>query len=176
MQWWKFGLHKKRGISRLAEDLLASQEGLCCMELVKYSISRSIGVLCRLEDYSGLVSSDRTGGSHITVVTQENGRVQLTAIWSDTAMNWGARLYRNTAPLFAGTNTRINAPQCEELACSWPHTQKWDPRWKNSQCLLTAISLEHAFNTTIVALCIVKSVHEIAGCFQSYVRFLLCQR
>jgi hypothetical protein len=28
------GFHKTRGISRLAEDLLASQEGLCSMELV----------------------------------------------------------------------------------------------------------------------------------------------
>jgi hypothetical protein len=29
-----FGFHKTRGISWLAEDLLASQEGLCFMELV----------------------------------------------------------------------------------------------------------------------------------------------
>jgi hypothetical protein len=29
-----FGFHKMRGISWLAEDLLASQEGLCFMKLV----------------------------------------------------------------------------------------------------------------------------------------------
>ena len=133
-------------------------------------------MLCRFENYSGLVSSDTTQGLRTTAVTQENRRVQMTAIWSDTAMNWGARLHRNTAPLFAGTNTRINAPQCEELACSWPYTQKCDPRWKNSPNLLTAISLEHAFNTTVVASFIVKSDHEIAGCSQSCVRSLLCQR
>ena len=32
MRWWTFGFHKMRGIPWLAEDLLASQEGLCCME------------------------------------------------------------------------------------------------------------------------------------------------
>jgi hypothetical protein len=30
-----FGFHKIRGISQLADDLLASQEGLCSMELVR---------------------------------------------------------------------------------------------------------------------------------------------
>jgi hypothetical protein len=33
--WWgTFGFHKTRGISRLAANQLASQEGLCSMELV----------------------------------------------------------------------------------------------------------------------------------------------
>jgi hypothetical protein len=32
MWWWTFGFHEMRGISWLAEDLLASQGGLCCME------------------------------------------------------------------------------------------------------------------------------------------------
>jgi len=32
MRWWRFALHKIRGISWLAEDLLASQEGPCSME------------------------------------------------------------------------------------------------------------------------------------------------
>ena len=41
---------------------------------------------------------------------------------------------------------------------------------------LTLISLEHVFNMTNVALRTVKSVHEIAGCSQSCVRFLLRQR
>jgi hypothetical protein len=31
-----FGFHKMQGISQLANDLLASQEGLCSMELVSY--------------------------------------------------------------------------------------------------------------------------------------------
>jgi hypothetical protein len=31
--WWNFGFHKMRGISWLAEKLLAFQEGLCSMEL-----------------------------------------------------------------------------------------------------------------------------------------------
>jgi hypothetical protein len=34
VRWWTFGFHKMRGISWLADDLLASQEGLCSMELV----------------------------------------------------------------------------------------------------------------------------------------------
>ena len=29
-----FGFHNMQGISRVAEDLLASQEGLCSMELI----------------------------------------------------------------------------------------------------------------------------------------------
>ena len=32
MRWWAFGFHKMRGISWLAENRLASQEGLCSME------------------------------------------------------------------------------------------------------------------------------------------------
>jgi hypothetical protein len=32
MCWWTLGFHKMRGISWLAENRLASQEGLCCME------------------------------------------------------------------------------------------------------------------------------------------------
>ena len=32
--WWAFGFYKIRGISWVAQDMLASQEGLCCMELV----------------------------------------------------------------------------------------------------------------------------------------------
>jgi hypothetical protein len=31
---WTFGFHKMRGISWVAQDVLASQEGLCSMELV----------------------------------------------------------------------------------------------------------------------------------------------
>jgi hypothetical protein len=34
IQWWTFGLHKMRGISWVAEGVLASQEGLCSMEWV----------------------------------------------------------------------------------------------------------------------------------------------
>jgi hypothetical protein len=34
MRWWTFGFHEVRGISWVAEDLLASQEGLCSVELV----------------------------------------------------------------------------------------------------------------------------------------------
>jgi hypothetical protein len=33
MQSYMFGFHKLRGISRLVEDLLAPQQGLCSMEL-----------------------------------------------------------------------------------------------------------------------------------------------
>jgi hypothetical protein len=36
--WWTFGFHKTRGISWLAEDLLACQEELCSMELVIYIV------------------------------------------------------------------------------------------------------------------------------------------
>jgi len=32
--WWTFGLHKTWGISWLAEQLLASQEEVCSLELV----------------------------------------------------------------------------------------------------------------------------------------------
>jgi hypothetical protein len=32
MRLWTFGFHKMRGISWVAQDVLASQEGLCCME------------------------------------------------------------------------------------------------------------------------------------------------
>ena len=32
-RWWTFWFHKLRAISWLAEELLASQEGLCCAEL-----------------------------------------------------------------------------------------------------------------------------------------------
>jgi hypothetical protein len=32
VRWWIFGFHKMRGISWLAADQLASQEGLCSME------------------------------------------------------------------------------------------------------------------------------------------------
>ena len=31
---WTFLFHNTRGISCLAEELLGSQEGLCCMELI----------------------------------------------------------------------------------------------------------------------------------------------
>jgi hypothetical protein len=34
MRLWTFGFHKMREISWLAENLLASQAGLCCKELV----------------------------------------------------------------------------------------------------------------------------------------------
>jgi hypothetical protein len=34
IRWWTLGFHKMRGISWVAEDLLASQEGLCSIELV----------------------------------------------------------------------------------------------------------------------------------------------
>ena len=33
MQWWTFGFHKMWGMFWVAEDILASQEGLCSMEL-----------------------------------------------------------------------------------------------------------------------------------------------
>lgn len=39
-KWWAivnthiFRFHKLRGIPRLTEEVLASEEGLCCMELV----------------------------------------------------------------------------------------------------------------------------------------------
>ena len=36
MRQWTFGFHKMRGIYWLAESRLASQEGFCCMEWVKY--------------------------------------------------------------------------------------------------------------------------------------------
>jgi hypothetical protein len=36
MRWWTFGYHKVRGISWVDENLLASQKGLCSMELVTY--------------------------------------------------------------------------------------------------------------------------------------------
>jgi hypothetical protein len=32
MRWWTFGFHKMRGISWVAQDVLASQEWLCSME------------------------------------------------------------------------------------------------------------------------------------------------
>ena len=59
------------------------------MELAsKTLISRNTDVLlCLLVDHSGLVSSDATRGLRVSDVTQENRRVQMTAIWSDTAMN-----------------------------------------------------------------------------------------
>jgi hypothetical protein len=34
IRWWTLGFHKMRGISWVAYDILASQEGLCSMELV----------------------------------------------------------------------------------------------------------------------------------------------
>jgi hypothetical protein len=33
MRWWTFSFHKMRGISWVAEFLLAFQEKVCCMEL-----------------------------------------------------------------------------------------------------------------------------------------------
>jgi hypothetical protein len=33
-RWWTYGFHKMRGMSWLAEKLVASQEELCSMELV----------------------------------------------------------------------------------------------------------------------------------------------
>jgi hypothetical protein len=38
-RWWTFRFHERLGISLLAEQLLASQEGLCSMELVNYFIT-----------------------------------------------------------------------------------------------------------------------------------------
>jgi hypothetical protein len=38
MWWWSFGFHKMWGISLLAEDLLASQEGLWSLELVRWIV------------------------------------------------------------------------------------------------------------------------------------------
>jgi hypothetical protein len=34
IRWWTYVFHKMRGISWVAEDLLASQEEICSMELV----------------------------------------------------------------------------------------------------------------------------------------------
>ena len=34
IRWWTFGFHKKKRISWVAEELLASQKGVCSMELV----------------------------------------------------------------------------------------------------------------------------------------------
>ena len=34
MRYWTFGFYKMQGISCLAEDMLASLEGLCSIELV----------------------------------------------------------------------------------------------------------------------------------------------
>jgi hypothetical protein len=31
IRWWTFGFHEMRGISWVAKDILASQEGLCSM-------------------------------------------------------------------------------------------------------------------------------------------------
>jgi hypothetical protein len=42
MRWWTFGFHKIRGVSWLAEDLLAFQEAHCCMELVRQAIRDKI--------------------------------------------------------------------------------------------------------------------------------------
>jgi hypothetical protein len=47
LQSWTFRFHKMQGVSWLVEDLLASQEGLCSVELVswanvKNSISSSL--------------------------------------------------------------------------------------------------------------------------------------
>jgi hypothetical protein len=39
MRWWTFGFHKMRGISWVAQDVLASQEGLCSMEWVSQLVS-----------------------------------------------------------------------------------------------------------------------------------------
>jgi hypothetical protein len=39
MWQWNFGFYKMQGISRLAEDLLASEEGPCSMELVSYVVN-----------------------------------------------------------------------------------------------------------------------------------------
>jgi hypothetical protein len=39
IRWWTFGFHQMRGISWVAEDILASQEGLCSMELVSFGTS-----------------------------------------------------------------------------------------------------------------------------------------
>jgi hypothetical protein len=36
IRWWTFGFHKMQRISWVAEDVSASQEGLCSMELVRY--------------------------------------------------------------------------------------------------------------------------------------------
>jgi hypothetical protein len=47
IRWWTFGFHKMRGISWVAEDILASQEGLCSMELV-YSSSVWTSKIVRL--------------------------------------------------------------------------------------------------------------------------------
>jgi hypothetical protein len=38
IRWWTFGFHKVWGISWLAENLLASQEWLCFLELVTYLV------------------------------------------------------------------------------------------------------------------------------------------
>jgi hypothetical protein len=53
---WTFGFHKTGGISWLAENMLASQKGLCCMEIVsKYALCRvrlhSIFFLCLFNDF-----------------------------------------------------------------------------------------------------------------------------
>ena len=34
MRWWTFGFHEMRGISCVAEGLLADQQGLCSVEFV----------------------------------------------------------------------------------------------------------------------------------------------
>ena len=43
MRWWTLWFHKMRGISWIAEELLASQKGLCFMELVSCHCSAFAG-------------------------------------------------------------------------------------------------------------------------------------
>jgi hypothetical protein len=45
MRWWTFGLHKMRGISWLAEEILASQEGFWSMYLVCLLVGWLVGWL-----------------------------------------------------------------------------------------------------------------------------------
>ena len=47
VRWWTFGFHKMRGIYWLAENRLASQEGLCLEEVIKFAYGSS-GVIRRL--------------------------------------------------------------------------------------------------------------------------------
>ena len=60
MQYWTSGLHKMRGISWLAADLLASQEGLCFMELILCTSGFSTWRLIQISNLLTLVNGSQS--------------------------------------------------------------------------------------------------------------------
>jgi len=157
MRWWRFELYKKTWNFLACWGTVSFPARTLLHAVSKILINGNIGVLCRFEDYSGLVSiwCDMR-------VTHYGCNPRERTGADDSHMVWHSNELRRTATSKHGVVVRWNkySNQCSSV---WRagllliiYTELGTEMEKLTG-LLTAISLEHAFNT-IVALCIVNTL------------------